>query len=156
MEVLAALLLLATGAAGSAGLQHAALRANRAALHRSEAVYAAADMLERTRANPAAAYNIAIGAAPPSFRNCIDASCRPAELAAFDLATWKCALGAWQGGAGCAAAEAALASFAPSQPGLPEGDGSVAAGANGAVAVTVQWRAPGSAAPARITLRSVR
>lgn len=156
VEALVALFVLAVGAVGIAGLQGAALAANRAALHRSEAVYAAVDLLERARANPAASYAIALGAAPPAFRDCISASCSPAQLAAFDLATWKCGLGAGQDGATCLGAQTALAGFAPAQPGLPEGDGGVAAGADGALTITVQWRAPGLSAPARIVLRGAR
>lgn len=153
VEALAAMFVLAVGAVGVAGLQGAALAANRAALHRSEAVYAAVDLLERARANPAASYAVALGAAPPAFRDCIAASCSPAQLAAFDLATWKCGLGASQGSAACVAAQTAMAGFAPAQPGLPQGDGGVSVGADGVLAITVQWRAPGAAAPVRITFR---
>ena len=145
---------LSVGALGLAGGQSAALAANRAALHRSAAVAAAADIVERARANPGAAYDIALGATPPAVPNCVAAACSPAELAAFDLGTWKCAFGMWQTAPACAAAQAVLAGFVPAEPGLPEGDGSVAIGPDGAVLVAVQWQERGAANPVRIVLRT--
>ena len=154
METLTAMFVLSVGALALAGGQGAALAANRAALYRSEAVAAAADIIERARANPGAVYGTALGAAPPTVPNCVAAACSPAELAAFDLGTWKCAFGSWQAAPGCAAAQAVLAGFAPEQPGLPDGDGSFATSAAGDIVVTVQWRARGQPNPVQITLRT--
>lgn len=154
IETLTAMFVLSVGALGLAGGQSAALAANRAALHRSAAVAAAVDIIERARANPGAAYDIALGAGPPAVPNCVTAACSPAELAAFDLGTWKCAFGTWQTAPGCTGAQALLAGFAPAEPGLPDGDGSVAVGVDGIIAVTVQWRARGGADPVRIALRT--
>ena len=154
IETLTAMFVLSVGALGLAGGQSAALAANRAALHRSEAVAAAADIIERARANRGANYAVALGAAPPAVPDCVASACSPAELAAFDLGTWKCAFGAWQTEPACAAAQTVLAGFAPAQPGLPDGDGSVAIGPDGAVLVAVQWQERGAANPVRIALRT--
>ena len=154
IETLTAMFVLSVGALGLAGGQSAALAVNRAALHRSEAVAAAVDIIERARANRGANYAVALGAAPPAAPDCVAGACSPAELAAFDLGTWKCAFGAWQTEPACAAAQTVLAGFAPAQPGLPDGDGSVAIGPDGAVLVAVQWQERGAANPARIALRT--
>ena len=153
VETLTAMFVLAVGALGLASGQGVAVAANRAALHRSEAVAAMADIIERARANPAGNYDTPLGGAPPAFRDCIASACTPAELAAFDVATWKCALGAWEEAAPCVAAQAALAAFAPAQSRLPEGDASFTASGGEAV-VVVQWRVRGRPDPVQVRLRA--
>ena len=139
LEVLTASLVLAVGVSGLAALEAGALRDGREALQRTEAVVLAADLLDRVRANPAGDYRTAFGEGPPGAA-CIVRDCGPDELAAFDVATWKCRLGTWTAAPTCAALRGAGALLGAEQPGLPEGDGRVAVGADGQVRVTVAWR----------------
>ena len=143
IEVLVALFVVATGALGLAGLQLASAQHNRAALHRTVAALLAGDMLERMRVNPSVRYP-AVGLGPPgTVADCVARPCAPAELAAFDVAVWKCSLGRWNDEAPCAAARAsgALPPLA-AQRGLPRGDGAITRGPAGA-AVTVSWQGVG-------------
>ena len=140
IEVLVALLVVATGALGLVGLQIVNAQNNRAALQRSLATVLAGDMLERIRANPDAGPR-AIGEGPPgAFADCSARTCSAAELAALDVAVWKCSLGKWNDEQVCATARArGLAPPLARQPGLPAGDGAVAQ-RNGLVTVTVSWQ----------------
>lgn len=141
IEVLVALLVIATGVLGAVALQAASLKGNRAALDRTVAVHAAWSMVDRMRANPGADYAAAIGDAPPPLPGCLAAPCAPADLAAFDVAVWKCGLGRWSGDAACE--ELAASGFIPSAPGgLPSGDGAIVIGGD-RVTVTVSWRRGG-------------
>lgn len=113
VEVLVALFIIAVGILGVMGLQLSTLQANQSASHRSQAVWAASDILDRMRANRTAAtdgdYNITIDTATPS-----DTS----TVANADLNEWLTRLGNW----------------------LPEGDGAIAYNAvTEQVTVTIQW-----------------
>lgn len=141
MEVLTATVVLAVGASGLGVLQAGALRDGREALQRTEAIVLAADMLERVRANPGGGHAAGLGDGPGARRSCIFVECDPRELAEFDVATWKCRLGAWTRAPACDALRAAGALLPEGQAGLPEGDGAVAVEADGRVRVTVTWRA---------------
>lgn len=141
MEVLTATVVLAVGASGLGVLQAGALRDSRDALQRTEAIVLASDMLERVRANPAGGHAAGLGDGPGTAVPCILRDCDPVQLAAFDVATWKCRLGAWTQASHCAALRAAGALLPKGQAGLPEGDGAVAVDAEGRVRVTVIWRA---------------
>ena len=140
IEVLVALMVVATGALGLVGLQVVSAQNNRLALQRSLATVLASDMLERIRANPQAPYS-SVGEGPPgAFEDCLGKTCAPAELAAFDVAVWKCSLGRWNEEASCATARASgVLPPLERQRGLPEGDGTVAV-QGGLVTVTVFWR----------------
>ena len=140
IEVLVALLVVATGALGLVGLQVVSAQNNRLALQRSLATVFASDMLERIRANPQARYG-AVGEGPPgAFEDCLGKSCAPAEIAAFDVAVWKCSLGRWNEEASCATARASgVLPPLVRQRGLPEGDGTVEV-QGGVVTVAVFWR----------------
>lgn len=139
MEVLVAVLVVAVGVLGVARLQLESARNNRAALERTLAALLATDLAERWRANPQGGYATVLGRAPPPFVDCLARSCTSGELAAFDLAAWKCALGRWREAAPCRAARAAgvLPPLALA-PGLPGGDGSFELRGGGMV-VTVAW-----------------
>lgn len=144
IEVLVALFVVATGALGLAGLQLASAQHNRAAAHRTLAVLLAGDMLERMRVNPGVRYPD-VGLGPPGgVVDCVARPCTPAELAAFDVAVWKCSLGRWNDEAPCVAARA-IGVLPPlaRQPGLPRGDGSISRGPAGAT-VTVAWQGIGA------------
>ena len=140
IEVLVALLVVATGALGLVGLQVVSAQNNRLALQRSLATVFASDMLERIRANPQASYS-AVGEGPPgAFEDCLGKPCSPAALADFDVTVWKCSLGRWNEEAPCATARASdVLPPVERQLGLPAGDGTIAVQGR-RVTVTVFWR----------------
>lgn len=97
-EVLVALLVVALGIAGAAGLQARAARLDRDAARLSAGTQWAASLAERMRANPVAMalpddanpylqldYDAASGPPAPAAPCYADADCTPAQLAAFDL-----------------------------------------------------------------------
>ncbi len=131
-EVLISVLVLSIGLLGVASMQILSLRSNSGAYLRSEATLRAYDIIDRIRANSTAAagYATAMAAAPSAPAvNCASAACSTTNLAAYDLAQWKCALGKWNANAVCAAYP---------QGKLPQGDGSVAINGN-IYTVIVQW-----------------
>lgn len=163
IELLVAVLVMGIGVLGITGLQMVSLQNNRSALQRSEAVQLAYDMMDRIRTNrgngavPGIAYDgIDIGDAPPGFQNCLAANCSTAQMVSFDITTWKCALGGFDGDAACTAAVAANALFDSSvQPGLPLGDGSISVnGATGVITITVQWQPANTPNPLTVTIDS--
>lgn len=85
------LLILALGLLGMTALQNEALRFNLAAFTESQAQFLIDDMLERIRANPASnLYSISFDEAassPPV--DCASSSCRPEQLASWDIAQWR-------------------------------------------------------------------
>ncbi len=149
IELLVAVLVMGIGVLGITGLQVASMQNNREALLRGEAAQMAYSILDRIRANRIGgaaivglAYDgLAIGDAPPNANDCQAGNCSQAQMVAFDLAVWKCSLGSFDTDAGCVALRAAnVLPPTNQQPGLPQGDGSVAVnGATGVVTVTVQW-----------------
>ncbi len=156
-ETLVAVLVMSAGALGLAGLQAESLGAGREAYARSVAVQRTLDMLDRMRANRAVpAGEFAVGRGPPVFQDCLHVSCGPREMARFDVAMWKCALGAWRDTAACVQLrEAGALPDADSMPGLPEGDGAVVVNdATGLVTVRVFWRPAGRDSPVAIAIAS--
>ena len=141
LELLVAVLVIGVGALGLAKLQMLSAQNNREALQQSMATSLADDMLERLRANPTAVYaGIDFGAPPPAFVDCRQRSCTAAQMAAFDVVAWKCALGRWRDQAACVTArKVRLLAPEQRQPGLPDGDGAVVVDAGGLVTVTVRW-----------------
>lgn len=134
LELLVAVLVVAVGALGIAGLQLANLQNNRAAMHYSVTTTLANDLVERVRANPGADYRTDFGDAPPPFHDCLASDCTSGQLAQFDLAVWKCALGKWQEEATCSDLPEAIRPMTV----LPGADGQVVDDA-GRVTVTVVW-----------------
>ena len=121
LEVLIAVMLLAVGLLGLAGLQAVSLRNNHSAYLRSQATMLTYDIIDGMRSNRSAAqaanYDIAIGtAASASPPDCMANVCTGSEMATADIADWK----------------QSLASL------MPSGDGAVARAGN-VVTVTVQW-----------------
>lgn len=110
LEVLVAMLVLSIGLLGLAGLMAASLKNSHSAYYRTQATWMAYDALDRMRAN------------------------RQVALAGG----YNLSLGDPPGGAGLAATD--LAEWVASLNGaLPEGQGSIAVGANGTVTIIVQW-----------------
>lgn len=117
LEVLVAVLVLAIGLLGLAGLMASSVRNNQSAYQRTQATWLAYDIVDRMRVNRAAAlgnsYDTTLGA--PA--TCAASPTLAGAMAAQDLTEWKNALA-------CA---------------LPAGDGSVQVAADRRVTVTVQW-----------------
>lgn len=92
IEVLVALVLLAIGLLGLAGLQASGMRVGLGSVQRSQAVQLAQDMIERLRANVANAgsYDLALADAAPAC----------ASLTSCDLRDWRQRLMALPGGTG--------------------------------------------------------
>ena len=87
VEVLVALVVMAVGLLGIAGLYVEGLRAGRTAVYRSTAVTLAADMADRIRANPDGGY---AGAGPGADNGCVNgaADCDRDQLAQDDWFHW--------------------------------------------------------------------
>jgi type IV pilus modification protein PilV len=146
IELLVAVLVMAIGVLGITALQMVSLQNNRAALERADAVQLAYDMMDRIRANPlgaplGAAYGgLALADGPPAAPDCLDNVCTPAQIVAFDQASWKCQLGEFRDDAVCVGLrDDGVLPPLTLHPGLPEGDGAVAVDAAGVVQVRVQW-----------------
>lgn len=104
IEVLVAVIVLAIGLLGLAGLHASGLRDNHGAFVRTQATYAVNDLADRMRANRAAAiagaYEVAAAPAAPTF-DCIAnftgtttvGLCNPTEMATADLVAWYTFLG---------------------------------------------------------------
>lgn len=90
IELLVAVVILAVGILGIAGLQVVALQQNRGALYRAEATMLANDIMDRVRVNTNTTYTSLIDQDPPAASNCRNAVCTPAEMADYDIAQWKC------------------------------------------------------------------
>jgi type IV pilus assembly protein PilV len=118
LEVLVAMLVLSIGLLGLAGLMASSMRNNQGAYHRTQATWLAYDALDRLRANRAGALSGSYGAASALGSPAACSTTAPTgTVAARDIGGWKNMIA-------CA---------------LPEGDGSIAVGANNQITVTVQW-----------------
>ena len=89
IEVLIAVLVLAIGLLGIAGLQTASLTTNNISYQYSQAATLAQSMAERMRANQtgvyAGSYTLAAGTPPTVATNCASANCNSASQAAWDM-----------------------------------------------------------------------
>lgn len=110
LEVLIAIVVLSIGLLGLAGLMASSLKNSHSAYQRTQATWLAYDALDRMRANRAVA--LAQG-----YNLALGTAPGGSGLAAADLSEW----------------DAALTNL------LPEGDGSIAVAAGGAVRIIVQW-----------------
>lgn len=92
IEVLVALVILAFGLLGLAGMQATGLKNNQDAYNRSQATQLAYDLADRIRANATAidTYTSIDAADAVGNANCFDGStgCTPAEMAENDLSEW--------------------------------------------------------------------
>lgn len=118
LEILVAMLVLAIGLLGLAGLMTSSMRNNLSASHRTQATWVAYDIIDRMRANRASAviggYDTPMGAA---------ATCFPATTTGTATPVWDIA--AWKNQLACA---------------LPAGDGSITVNITTRVAtVQVRW-----------------
>ena len=94
IELLVAVLIMAVGILGVAGLQVVALQQNRSALFRAEANQLAMDLMDRVRVNSSQTYSSVITEEPQALTNsCVTQPCNSAAaLAAYDIAQWKCSV----------------------------------------------------------------
>lgn len=95
VEVLVAVVVLAIGLLGVAGLQLVGLRYNQSAYLRTQASFLAYDMIDRMRSNSAGVnggnYDAVDTSSPPASPGCIStaAGCTAAELASHDVREWS-------------------------------------------------------------------
>ncbi|MDD2661844.1 MAG: type IV pilus modification protein PilV [Methylococcales bacterium] len=118
IEILIAMLVLAIGLLGLAGLQATGLKNNQSAYNRSQATQLAYDLADRMRANVAgvATYTAILPSAATAKANCLTTTgCIAADMAENDLFEWNSAIsnvlpsgsGTICLGAGCTPAAAA-------------------------------------------------
>ncbi len=136
IEALIALIIMSIGILGIAGMQVLSLQQNRAALFRAEATQLANDLMDRLRVNTGIIYTALMDADPTSAQSCEVNSCTPVEMAAFDIAQWKCSINSVDS-AGVTFTTCDLNNYNITGS-LPLGAGSVALVA-GVVEVTIQW-----------------
>ena len=96
IEVLVAVLVLAVGLLGLAGLQTQSLRFNNEAYFRTQATLLAMDMADRLRSNfETARTNTAVytftksETVPSGTKDCSSNECSGTEIAAYDFAQWR-------------------------------------------------------------------
>jgi type IV pilus assembly protein PilV len=85
IEVLIAMLVLAVGLLGLAGLQVASLKNNQSAYFRSQATQLAYDITDRMRTNKLGNYNNQAA----TTDDCIASLCTPSQMAGYDLKQWS-------------------------------------------------------------------
>lgn len=95
IELLVAVVVLAIGLLGMAGLQTTGLSTNQSAYYRTQATNAISDIIDRMRANPdgvdAGNYDVISTAGTiPDSQSCISQAdgCTPLELANYDIREW--------------------------------------------------------------------
>jgi type IV pilus assembly protein PilV len=134
VEVLVALVVLAVGMLGIAGLYVVTLQSGGTAIYRTQAVNLASDMADRIRANRTA--GVAYQNGPSGALSCVGAGavdCTPAQLAADDLLQWNTELATT----------------------LPAASGTVAvagAAAPFTYTITITWSEPGQNTPSAYTM----
>ncbi len=95
LEVLVSVLVLSIGLLGIAGLQLWSLRYNTSAYQSSQAGAVVADLVDRMRANPAAAaggsYVFSTTSPPPAPQSCVSEAtgCNPTAQALHDIREWR-------------------------------------------------------------------
>ena len=139
IEAMIALIIMSIGILGIAGMQVLSLQQNRGAMFRAEATQLGNDLMDRLRVNTGIVYNALLDADPTSAQSCEVNPCTPVQMAAFDIAQWKCSINSVD-----AAGDTftVCKDYTPPVEGitgsLPLGAGSVAL-VNGVYEVTVQW-----------------
>ena len=91
IELLVAVLIIAVGILGVAGMQVVSMQQNRNALLRDQALQAGNDILDRMRANSLTTYaTVALDAEPATASDCNNVLCSRLVMKDFDIAQWKC------------------------------------------------------------------
>lgn len=135
VELLVAVVVMSIGVLGVAALQAISLQQNRSALFRAEASQLANDLLDRIRANPLGTYApTTMAATPPSAANCYTQVCSVAQMATFDISSWKCQLNSADGDG----VTYGICNTLNISSSIPEGGGSITL--NGSTyEIEVQW-----------------
>lgn len=140
IEVLIAVIILAIGLLGIAGLQVTSKRTSFEALQRVTAVMLAQDVIERMRANKGqlaayiAAADVTGGLGVPGT-NCTSAACTTAQIVTYDLYQWQQAI--------VGAAETKTSGGVTTNTGgliLPTGCITNTTGTTGEVTIAIAWR----------------
>lgn len=96
IEVLVAVVVLAFGLIGIAGLQTTAISSNQMSMQYTQVANLAQNLAERMRANRdgvfANSYNMAAGVPGSPAANCSTSTCTSVQQAAWDLAVWYASL----------------------------------------------------------------
>jgi type IV pilus assembly protein PilV len=93
IELLISVVIMSIGVLGMAGLQIISMQQNRSALLQGEAMLLANDILDRIRANPSTSYaGVAVTDTPAVTTDCVGNTCSEAEMRAYDIAQWQCAI----------------------------------------------------------------
>lgn len=154
IEVLVAMLIVAVGILGVAGMQVVSLQQNRNALLRDQALQLGNDILDRMRANPLTDYSanpdVTLDSEPPASENCMDDNCDRNEMKEFDVAQWKCSLNPIDD---AGEVFAICADFNIVQAALPVGKGSIERDGNVHI-VTVEWTNDREGNVSQIVLRT--
>ena len=112
VEAMVALVVLAVGMLGIAGLYVTTLRSGGSAIYRMQAVNLAADLADRIRANRGAGFSYAGAAANNNCYGAASVDCGPPQMAANDLLVWQQQLAAiLPAGAGVVGVVGAAAPF---------------------------------------------
>ncbi|HKI75223.1 MAG TPA: type IV pilus modification protein PilV [Pseudomonadales bacterium] len=142
IELLVAVVIMAIGILGVAGLQVVSLQQNRSALFRSEAVQLANDLIDRIRVNPTMTYSALIDAAPASVTDCEAGTCTPSQMAAYDITQWKCSINSEDSSGAELSACSSLKGLDGASAGikgeLPDGAGSVVL-TGGVYEIKIRW-----------------
>lgn len=121
IEILIAMLVLAVGLLGLAGLQATSLRNNQSAYNRSQAIQLAYDLADRMRANVAGVgtYTAILPSAAVAQGSCltVSATCTAAVMAQNDLFEWNSAV----------------------STALPSGSGTIISVAGNIFTITITW-----------------
>ncbi len=141
VELLVAVLVMGVGVLGVTGLQVVSLQNNRDALLRSEALQMAYDVLDRMRINGAGDYDgVGFDDEPEAPTNCFANNCNTGQMTDFDIAIWKCSLGDHNETDVCDDLRGGdILPPVDRQPGLPDGQGSIAVDGAGIVTVSIRW-----------------
>ena len=142
IEVLIALVVLAVGLLGLAGLQTFSMKYNHQSYERTQATMLMADIIERMRANQAGAmagnYNVPVGSVATGFplSNCSGgANCTAAQIASSDINLWLTSIDAATTARMLAAGTGSIVPV----PLIPKAGGAPVAPGSLAVQVTVSW-----------------
>ena len=139
IEVLVAVLIIAVGILGVAGMQVVSMQQNRNALLRDQALQAGNDILDRMRANELTPYaTVAFDDEPSSASDCNNVLCNRLVMKDFDIAQWKCRINPLTD-AGVVHDTCATLGIATAS--LPGGRGSIEVDAvdDNIIIVTVEW-----------------
>lgn len=157
IELLIAVVIMAVGILGVAGLQVESLQQNRSALYRAEAVQLANDLIDRIRVNKGIVYTSLIDAPPPAATDCEVSTCTPSQMANYDIAQWKCSINSEDSTGAQLSVCSGLKGLDGVSTGitgeLPDGAGSVVE-SSGVYQVTVRWVDERDGTTAQITLNA--